>query len=211
MRINTPRISLILVNLVPLVGMFLGWSLFSVLFFYWFESLVIGFFNIFKMLIAPAFPAKSYEKARPLSKLLFLLPKLFTIFFFTIHYGLFMAVHFIFIIAISSFPDGAALSFSLLKDSILGLFLPLLSPFISHGISFFHNFIGKREYKETSTMQLMTSPYKRVILMHITLLFGGFLIMLTGIPIYAMILFIILKTIIDLKAHNKEHVHLHSF
>ena len=220
MKLNPPQISLILVNIVPLVGVFLGWSLFSVLFFYWFESLVIGFFNIFKMLIAPAFPTWYNKQSRLLpssiklvSRLLSLPFKLFIIFFFIIHYGIFMTGHLFLINTISSLPWGLlgnfVLNFSLLKELILGSLFPLLPIFISHGISFFHNFIGKQEYKKTSTQQLMMLPYKRVILMHITLLFGGFLLILTGMPIYLILLFIILKIIVDLKAHNKEHGNLH--
>lgn len=222
MRLNPSQISLILANMVPLVGIFFGWSLFSVLFFYWFESLVIGFFNIFKMLIAQAFPAENYNQSRPLPSFLKILLrvlslpfKLFMVSFFIAHYGMFMAGHLFIIITISPLPWGlqgnTILNFSLLRDLISGSLFPLLSLFISHGISFFHNFIGKQEYKKMSTQQLMMLPYKRAILMHITLLFGGFLLILTGMPIYLILLFIILKTVVDLKAHNKEHGNSHAF
>jgi hypothetical protein len=40
---------LIAVNLIPLFGvLFFGWSLFSIMFLYWIENGIIGFFNILK-------------------------------------------------------------------------------------------------------------------------------------------------------------------
>jgi hypothetical protein len=39
---------LIAVNLIPLFGVLFGWSLFSIMFLYWIENGVIGFFNVFK-------------------------------------------------------------------------------------------------------------------------------------------------------------------
>ncbi len=44
---------LIAVNMMPLFGvLFFGWSLFSVMFLYWIENGIIGFFNIFKIALA---------------------------------------------------------------------------------------------------------------------------------------------------------------
>ena len=41
---------LIAVNLIPLFGvLFFGWSLFSIMFLYWIENGIIGFFNILKI------------------------------------------------------------------------------------------------------------------------------------------------------------------
>ena len=43
---------LIAVNLIPLFGvLFFGWSLFSIMFLYWIENGIIGFFNILKIVL----------------------------------------------------------------------------------------------------------------------------------------------------------------
>jgi hypothetical protein len=51
----------------------------------------------------------------------------------------------------------------------------------------------------------MSEPYKRIIVMHLTIIFGGWLIMLLRSPVPALILLIALKTIVDLRAHRREH------
>ncbi len=43
-------ITLILSNIVPVLGViFMGWQAFAVLFLFWFENIVIGISNVFKM------------------------------------------------------------------------------------------------------------------------------------------------------------------
>jgi len=43
------------------------------------------------------------------------------------------------------------------------------------------------------------------ILMHVTIIFGGWLILLLRSPVPALIRLIALKTAVDLRAHRKEH------
>jgi hypothetical protein len=184
-------ISLIAANLVPIFGMlFFKWSIFSILFFYWFESAVIGFFTVIKMLISSG---KESQKS-----------KMLLIIFFIFHFGIFMLVHLSFIMVFLILTPSSHDSWSLSK-LISNVLFPILALFISHGISFFVNFIGKKEYQKTSIGLLMAAPYTRVILMHITIILGMFIIMITGIPILVAVFFVALKTIIDLISHNLEH------
>ena len=48
-------------------------------------------------------------------------------------------------------------------------------------------------------------PYQRVILLHVTVLAGGFVVMLLGQPLLALVLLVLLKTAVDLRAHIQEH------
>ena len=77
--------------------------------------------------------------------------------------------------------------------------------FISHGVSFLTNFIGQREYEGASVRALMTAPYSRITVMHLTLIFGGWTILLIGMPAGALVVLVLLKTAVDLQAHRKEH------
>jgi hypothetical protein len=52
----------------------------------------------------------------------------------------------------------------------------------------------------------MTAPYNRIIVMHLTLIFGGWIILLIGAPTGALILLLLMKTAVDLHAHRHEHV-----
>jgi hypothetical protein len=51
----------------------------------------------------------------------------------------------------------------------------------------------------------MAEPYRRLVVMHVTLIFGGKAIMALGQPIYALTLLVVLEIGIDLYAHLREH------
>jgi hypothetical protein len=77
--------------------------------------------------------------------------------------------------------------------------------FLSHGVSFFVNFLGKEEYLSVTPDQQMTEPYSRVVALHVTILAGGALADSFGAPLAALVLLVLLKTAIDLVAHLREH------
>jgi hypothetical protein len=52
---------------------------------------------------------------------------------------------------------------------------------------------------------LMARPYGRVMVLHVTVLIGGFAAMALGSPVWALLLLLALKIGLDLKAHIKEH------
>jgi hypothetical protein len=83
--------------------------------------------------------------------------------------------------------------------------LPLAGLFISHGISFFDNFLGRREYERATVKELMTAPYSRIVVMQFALIFGGWIVLLLRSPVPALALLIVLKTALDFSAHRKEH------
>lgn len=51
----------------------------------------------------------------------------------------------------------------------------------------------------------MGEPYKRIIVMHLTIIFGGFLSMMFGSALPALLLLIFLKVGTDLRGHLREH------
>jgi hypothetical protein len=86
--------------------------------------------------------------------------------------------------------------------SELGLALFFLT--VSHGISYWRNFIGRGEYERVSFVRLFWRPYPRVIIMHITILLGGAWAQAKGSPVYALLVLVFLKTAIDLALHLLE-------
>ena len=189
---------LIAVNTIPLFGvLFFGWSLFSIMFLYWLENGIIGFFNLFKIALARASgPSGFTVNGRPVSPY----NKEIRIIFFIFHYGLFWAVHgvlvFVFFGMSSDLFGGVGLR---------GVAIAAAALFLSHGVSFFVNFLGKEEYLTVSPDQQMTEPYSRVVVLHVTILVGGFFADSLGAPLGALVLLILLKTVIDLLAHLREH------
>jgi hypothetical protein len=192
-------IALIAVNLYPVFGvLFWGWDVFPIMFLFWSENIMIGFYNILKMIICqPKEPTSWFEKA-------FMVP------FFTIHYGGFTAGHGIFVITMfgQGILEGAeGPKFDALMEALgqYRIFLAMFIMFLSHGFSFITNYLGKGEFRNTSLSTLMMRPYGRVVILHITLIFGGFLVMSLNSPAMGLIFFIVLKIIMDLFAHMREH------
>lgn len=213
MKFITSSISLIIVNLIPLFGaIFLGWDLTTLLIIYWSENIAIGFWNIFKLLKAPRVNDKnnkyhlsiedsSKEQIDRINNPDNLgIARLFFTLFFIIHYGLFTVGHgaFIFTIGLQTSSD----FISYLPGVILTFFLL----FLSHGISYFLNFIGKKEYENTSASELMIKPYKRIFITHFVVFIVFAALKDSNSPMISAVILIIIKTIGDLIFHNIEHV-----
>ncbi len=193
---KTSAILLVFANIVPIFGvLFWNWNTFDVFILFWSESVIIGFYSIFKILI--------YYQNKILA--------MFFSIFFIFHFGIFLTVHLLIIIAmfsnyfVHSFNPSNEIFIKALSESsvILSGFIFL---FISHGVSFFQNYIGKKEYKISNPFNNpMVTPYVRIIIMHIALIFGGFLLIITKASINGLIILILFKIIIDLKGHNNSH------
>jgi len=163
------------------------------MFLYWLESAVIGFYSLLKII--------------RIGKTLALLFAPFFIF----HFGMFMMGHLIFIFVLFSAPleSGIGLGHFPTLLSLIPLlktvWVPITILFMSHGVSYVSNFIYKKEYTLHTFKEFMITPYKRIMLLHVTLIAGGFLMILFQTPKSAVALLIFLKTVIDVRAHIKEH------
>jgi hypothetical protein len=191
-------IILILANLIPLYGViFLDWEVFPLMLLFWMENVIVGIFNVLKMLTCqPDTPIKWAGKGG-------------AVFFFCVHYGLFTLVHglFVFFMFGGMVEDDAFFpSATTLTHTIGGFQMVwgILALFMSHAISFAINYIGKGEYKTSTLNQLMSEPYTRVVILHLTIIFGGFLMMLLGSPIGGLILLIAIKIFVDIQAHLRQ-------
>ncbi|MEO8581344.1 MAG: DUF6498-containing protein [Patescibacteria group bacterium] len=176
--------SLLVSNLIPLFGViYFHWNVFSLMVLYWLENVLIGVFTVQKMKRAEAGNLDSVQAERS-----FFIP------FFTIHFGMFTLVHGIFVLIFFYSPEA----------SLWGIFLTFLSMCLSHFISYQTNYLGRGEYLHTSVERLFISPYPRVIVMHLTVILGGFFV-LSNHSVYALVILVILKTLADLGSHLFEH------
>lgn len=201
-RPRTSVAALVAANLMPVYGvLFLHWTVFPLVLFFWMENVVVGVFNVLRMIAAgPADPFKW-------------LGKLFFVPFFTFHYGMFTFVHGIFVVGI--FGGAAGRSGAMPRPDALWelvrhnqLHFALLALVLSHGVSFFANYLGRGEYRTASLAELMGAPYGRVVVLHIALLFGGFVVMATKSAVPGLILLIAMKVALDVRAHLREHARL---
>jgi hypothetical protein len=108
---------------------------------------------------------------------------------------------------ISLFPGGdigtiigpfGVLDWSAVGGAALGLF-------VSHGVSFLVNYLGAGEYRTQTAAAQMFAPYGRLVVLHVTIIFGGFAVAFLGAPILLLVILIALKTILDLRFHLREH------
>ena len=184
-KLELPALSLIGANLIPLFGvLFLGWSVASVLILYWLESLIIGAFNIPKILKTRG---TTYDRVS-------------TALFFFVHYGGFAAIHGLFVFTLFVAAEASDDTSTLIMYSFA-----VFSFVLSHYISLKTNFIDKRGFARRTPKDQMFIPYGRVVVMHLVIIFGGILVAKFGAPLYALLLLIALKTSLDLAAHLIEH------
>jgi len=210
---NTPLMALVVANLIPLWGViFLEWDVFNIVLLYWAENIIVGFYNILRMAIV--------KEKHPVGHL----EKLIAIPFFVLHYGGFTAGHGFCVLGI--FKKGAHLELiqgeewpcflvfvqllvNVIKQaySVISVEMKfvLLALFISHGVSFVHNYLLKGEYLSAKVDDLMVRPYARIVVMHITVIAGAILSQLMGSPVVLLVVLVFLKTILDVKLHLREH------
>lgn len=225
-------IALIAANVVPLVGvLFWGWSVFAIMAIYWAENVIIGAINVLKMitcspdpdevkLAQAGDPAQTAAVQAAIDKLaeqgsqlnvMHHASKLFFVPFFIVHYGMFCAVHGVFVLVLfgndGKFGGGLDGGVAQLSSQIFqgGLAFAVLALAASHLFSFFKNYLADGEYRRTIVPALMFQPYARIVVMHLAILFGGFATMFLGSPVFALLILIAGKTGIDLKFHLRQH------
>jgi hypothetical protein len=219
-RVHSSRIAaaiLVISNLIPLAGvLWLGWDLMLILALYWAENGIVGVINILKILTAEGRPPENFPvsvNGRPATSL----TRLGTAGFFCVHYGIFWIVHgffvFTFVPAMSGFGvpgisgvDGDGFTFfgphlvdvPLLLAGVVGLA-------ISHGVSFWTNYLGRGEYRRLSPAEVMAQPYGRLVILHLTIIVGAFVSIFLGTPIGSLLVLVVLKTALDLYFHLRQH------
>lgn len=197
--------ALLVSNLIPLCGVLLwGWDVFAIIFLFWSENVIVGVFNVLKMAIV-----------KPQNAADFLL-RFFLIPFFIVHYGIFTMVHGMFVFVLFSgidmktLPDGGGgapwnFLFTLVSQRVPSqLLIGFAALFASHAVSFVANYLIRGEFRITTLQELMMRPYGRIVVLHLTIMAGGFAVMALHAPQMAIAVLVVIKTAIDLKAHLTE-------
>lgn len=185
---NLSFISLLGSNLLVIIlAIIQKWDTSTVLWVYWIQSIIIGFFQFLRILSLKKFFTENFKINGQLA-----LPtnntKVFTAFFFLFHYGFF---HFIYAIFLFNFFTNQPLDFTYIFSGGLIFFL-------NHLFSFYHNRVMDQQ-KTQNIGTLMFTPYARIVPMHLIIVFGAIL------GQSALIIFLLLKTLADLVMHNFKH------
>ena len=176
----------------------LQWSVFVVIALFWFENVIIGIFNVAKMLISGA---RSGYTASMIAALALSA-------FFIVHYGMFTAVHGVFVVGLFGEAE--------LGRSVNGLFAPLLRMIgylltdrdgwlaavlitVLQGAAFVR-WLGTAGNQAAALPTLMFAPYGRIVILHITIIISGVLVLALKAPVAGALLLVTLKLVFDLKA-----------
>lgn len=203
-------IALVVANLIPLVGaLFLGWNVWTILIIYWLENGVVGVFNVLKMRKAEGDDVSGAANWRINGRPATSVTRGALIPFFVMHYGMFWVGHGIFVLLLPLF-GGMSMDGSEGPDMTEGMSIgtivfAVIVLAISHGVSYWFNFIGNGEYRRVSPAGQMFAPYGRLVILHITIIVGAMAISITGAPAAALAILVALKIVLDVGFHLAEH------
>ncbi len=154
-------------NLVPIIGViFWGWSAFALIFLYWLENLVIGVRTLASMFAS----AVQSGTLRGLGLITLAA-------FFSFHYGMFCFVHGVFVVTLFGSGMAGISPFELAQAAETlfrnqpGLSVGLLSIVLWQAVQL-ALFLIRGEAREANPVALMGAPYPRIIILHLTIIFG---------------------------------------
>lgn len=199
--------SLIVANIVTMFfTIYEGWDILTLMWIYWAQNMIIGLFNFIKILTLNEFSTDGLrmndKPVQPIRS-----TKISVAFFFLVHYGFFHAVYAVFLFSgfgpMQKHPSPISSI-----DKIL-IAVSIFAFFGNHLFSFFYNRQRDKD-KKPNLGTVMFFPYVRIIPMHLTIIFGIFIMVLLGMfriksDVPVILFFLILKTIADVIMHVIEH------
>lgn len=212
LKTNLSTVALVGANLIPLIGvLFFDWNAILVLALFWIENLIIGGFNIIKLL-----GLSIYKKE---------LKALFLCFFFIFHYGAFCSVHGVILWDILNleeldsatyfsfewvgigqlFGEGATVLFAFIDKFQPQIWLGIAALSMSHFVSLIENFILRGEIFKAKANELMAKPYSQIFILHVGLIIGALAIEKLGSPMWLLLIIIAFKVSLDVIQHRRRH------
>lgn len=200
----TASVILILANLVPLAGILLwGWDTFVLLCLYWLETAVIGFWTILRAATMSRDPGS--VAGRSIAGTLALAG------FFTVHAGLFMSVHMLFIYTLFAGPWAGRIhdARDFIRLIVIGkdLWIPLAALFVGQGAIFVNDAVNRFVFAKAppataDTGEIMGGFYKRIVIMHVAIMGGAFIAQAIGTAA-PLIVLVLLKIAIEIRLQMK--------
>jgi hypothetical protein len=175
----------------------LGWSPFVVMMLFWFENVVIGVLHVMKLVITGARRgAAGLIGGAALAA------------FFTVHYGMFTAVHGTFVVLLfgsgelgrHAMDGGLSGPAWLMVHSLFGErdgWLAVIAIVLLHA-SGLVQWLARTRAAPPPLKELMGAPYGRIMILHVTLIASGFLVQALKTPVAGALLLVGLKLAYDL-------------
>ena len=192
-KLTTGDFTLILVNLVPLYGVwFEGWDARQVFLVYCLETIIIGLFNVLKMTAVTILvkPKDEWQNAGSTT----MQSGWFFILFFIVHYGIFVFVQTQIFFAVSGlvkdnsiFGKYAQIPALLGRDGSL-LLLIFIAYYLMQTV---YEFFIRGRYKTISMGRLMFEPYGRIIIQQFVVIIGSMFLTFNAGKIFILIMVIV--------------------
>jgi len=184
---------LILSNLVTAgIAVWEQWSLSDVLWIYWGQSIIIGFFNLKRIFKLQHFSTRGFRvnhrEVTPTPGV-----RLYVAIFFALHYGFFHFIYFVFLAAREAMVES---SFNLLAT------LGCIAVFAFNHRYSYRQHLESDLARSPNIRMVMMFPYARILPMHLMIVIG---IIMSDQSAAAMLLFTGMKTIADVIMHLLEH------
>ncbi|MBN2067583.1 MAG: hypothetical protein JW744_03900 [Candidatus Diapherotrites archaeon] len=210
--------SLLASNILTIIfALALNWSVMTLLWGYWLQSVIIGIFTVPKILMAQMPKVEwNVSKSFKASNVSEFATKIFMAGFFCLHYGIFHFSYFMFLafFSFSGFFGRAVTQPDWIGVSLIGVIF-----FANHLYSLFSNYLNDGKRITNTIDQVFMGPYTRIIPMHLTIMAAGFLTPLamffgavTGSSFVQLlfekaiiVFFLGLKTFLDLMGHGWLH------
>lgn len=192
-------------NLIPAAGVLVwGWDAASILFLYWCENVVIGLMTLPRLLTAQGSiaetPARPGTIRIPLGDLA---GRLFLTAFFIVHYGLFCVGHALFLgVLASDFvgdPLGRALALLHQRDFRIALAVAFGVQLVLLVKDWFLSGAWRRSDPGTE----MTRPYRRILVLHMTVILGAWMVGFVGPSTSAVLTLCLFKAAAEILALAK--------
>ena len=176
---------------------FFDWPTFTVLALYWLENVVIGGFTALRILAAGA-RTERYGESLAVTA------------FFCVHYGLFCAVHGIFVATLfggmrsmSNMADPLFLMIGRIASDRVGV-LVVAAMAVAAALDAWRAMASVEADDAKAVRSIMSEPYGRIVVLHVVLLAGGFLMAALRLPSLAALLLVAFKLVHDLRLLRRQ-------
>lgn len=173
------------------------WPTFTVLALYWLENVIVGGFTALRILAAGA-RSERYGESLAVTA------------FFCLHYGLFCAVHGIFVAtlfggmrSVSSAFDPLFLMVGRIAADRIGV-LVVAAMVLAAALDAWRAMAAVDADDAKAVRRIMAEPYGRIVVLHVVLLAGGFLLAALQLPSPAALLLVAFKLVHDLRLLRRQ-------
>lgn len=184
----------LVIDLIPIFAVLnWGWDAAPLVMLYWLENLIIGAVTLARMVWA-GFATGGFAG---------LLGVTFLGAFFTVHYGMFCAVHGVFLFSFlsdagglggapaSPFDLGGMIGGAIDSGRGMRLILALIIGWQIYRL--FEEFNKDADFKNMSPQKVMFAPYGRIVVLHIGIFAGAFGVILLGEPMLGVLAIILMR------------------